>query len=304
MIKKQNKKEDLEEKLIEELEENYDEEKGNKKLLVIGLIVTLVLIIAAVVLSIIASNKGGDGTAQKEETAKTQEQEQKNKITYDENYSRDPNSETAKKAGEPEKQYPPVTSGARIAVDESGKSIENVPIQKSLMIDNQENPFHALNTITPNIYDLMEINFYTIQNKGLTLSEFIERSRIAMPQELFNRLDSFYRIFMYRGEDEKGPGTAIVFSTGLDASKTTALMQEWEKTMVSNLKPLVLIGLKKDFVQASGKTTFQDSSIYKGGRYIDFSDNGVVSINYIITGKYIVIANSRTSFEKVISLLK
>ncbi len=307
MIKKN--KEELEEKLIEELEDDYDENKSNKKLLVIGLSVTVVLIIVAVVLSLMAGKKtdnqvGTDSAGNQPEGTINEEAASENKIQYDDRFSRAEETEVSQKAGEPTNQYPPKTSGSRVAVDESGKNIEDGPIQKSLIIENSENPFYALNTIAPEIYNLMEINFYSSQNKSITLAEFAERSRMDLPQELFTKLDSFYRVFMYRAEGEKGPGTVLVFSTGLEKAKVDEAMRSWEKAMTNNLKPFVLIGIKKDLVQASGKTEFQSSSIYSGGRYVDFSGDGIVSLNYLVEGKYIIIGNSQTSFDKVVSLLK
>lgn len=307
MIKKN--KEELEEKLIEELEDDYDENKSNKKLLIIGLAVTVVLIVVAVVLSLMAGKKtevqNGPGTAENQpEGTISEEAAAENKIQYDDRFSRAEETDVTQKAGEPANQYPPKTSGSRVAVDEAGKSIEGTPIQKSLIIENSENPFYALNTIAPEIYNLMEINFYSSDNKSITLAEFTERARMELPQELFTKLDSFYRVFMQRAEGEKGPGTVLVFSTGLEKAKVDEAMRNWEKSMPNNLKPFVLIGLKKDLVQASGKTEFQSSSIYSGGRYLDFSGDGIVSLNYLVEGKYIIIGNSQTSFDKVVGLLK
>lgn len=303
---KEIKKDELEDKLIEELEEDYNDSGGNRKLLIIGGVVAVVLIIVAIVLSLIASkNKQSDSEkAASTEAALDENADQKPTIAYNDDYSRDPNSDTAKKAGEPSNAYPSKTSGARVAVDQAGKSVENTPIQKSLMIDDRENPFHALHTIAPDIYDLMEINLYNVENKQLSLGELTDKARVQMPSNLFNHLDSFYRIFMYRGSDEKGPGTAIVFSTGMDKNQLDVDMKEWEKTMVNDLRSFVLIGLKKDFVAASGQKNFQSSSLYRGARYVDFSDNGIVSLNYLVLDKYIIIANSRTSFEKAISTLQ
>jgi len=300
------KKDELEDKLIEELEEDYDENGGNRKLLIIGGIVAVVLITIAIILSLIAGKDTsdtekttGEGTA-----ATDAESSQKPQVAFDQDFSRDPDSETAQKVGEPANPYPDKTSGARVAVDQSGKTIEGAPIQKSLMIDDRENPFHALHTIAPDIYDLMEINLYNVQNKQLSVGELSDKTRLQVPSELFNRLDNFYRIFMYRGGEEKGPGTAIVLSTGMDKDQLDKNLKDWEKTMVNDLRSFILIGLKKDFVAASGQKNFQNSSLYRGARYVDFSDNGIVSLNYVIVDKYIVIANSRSSFEKVISLLQ
>lgn len=305
MATKDTKKDELEDKLIEELESDYDESGGNRKLLIIGGVVAVVLVVIAIILSLIASkNKSTEKTAQSGSTATEQGSSQNPQIAYSDDFSRDPNSSTAQKVGEPSNPYPDKTSGARVAVDQSGKSIENNPIQKSLMIDDRENPFHALHTIAPDIYDLMEINIYNVQNKQLSLGELTDKARVQMPSDLFNHLDNFYRVFMYRGQDEKGPGTAIVLSTGMDKAQLDKNMKDWEKTMVNDLRSFVLIGLKKDFVAASGQKTFQNSSIYRGARYVDFSDSGVVSLNYVIIDKYIVIANSRTSFEKAISLVQ
>lgn len=301
------KKDELEDKLIEELEEDYGENGGNRKLLIIGGVVAVVLIVIAIILSLVAGkNKQTttEKTTDKETVATEIESSQNPQIAYDQDYSRDPNSATAQKAGEPTNPYPAKSSGARVAVDQSGKSIEGTPIQKSLMIDDRENPFHALHTIAPEIYDLMEINLYNVQNKQLSFGELSDKARIQMPADLFNRLDNFYRIFMYRGQDEKGPGTAIIFSTGMDKDQLDKNLKDWEKTMINDLRSFVLIGLKKDFVAASGQKNFQNSSLYRGARYVDFSDNGIVSLNYVIVGKYVVIANSRSSFEKAISLLQ
>jgi len=301
------KKEELEDKLIEELEGDYDESKGNRKLLIIGGVVAVVLIAIAIILSLVAGNKSQKATTGETggEAGTTEGDTSQNpKIAYDQNYSRDPNSQTAQVAGEPNNPYPDKTSGARVAVDQSGKSIEGTPIQKSLMIDDRENPFHALHTVAPEIYDLMEINFYNTQNKQIALGELVDKTRLSMPDSLFNHLDNFYRIFMYRGADEKGPGTAIVFSTGMAKGDVDNAMNEWEKTMINGLRSFVNIGLKKDFVEASGQKNFQSSSLYKGGRFVDFSQNGVVSLNYLVLDKYIVIANSRTTFDKTISLLQ
>jgi len=300
------KKDELEDKLIEELEGDYDESKGNRKLLLIAGVVAAVLIVIAIILSIVA-NRGGKtpgGSTESTTPAATTAAENKPLVAYDQDYSRNPDSATAQKAGEPNAPYPPKTSGARVPVDKSGKTIEGTPIQKSLMIDDNEMPFHALHTIAPDIYNLMEINLYTVQNKQLSLGEFIDRSRIEMPSGIFNHLDNYYRIFMYRAEDEKGPGTALVFSTSMDKSELDNNLREWEKTMINNLRPFILIGLKKDFVEASKQKDFQTSSLYRGGRYVDFSENGIVSLNYIVVDKYIIFANSRSSFENTIRLLQ
>ncbi|MFH1183152.1 MAG: hypothetical protein V1690_02735 [Candidatus Moraniibacteriota bacterium] len=303
---KNNKGDELEDKLIEELEEDYDESKGNRKLLVIGGVVAVVLIAIAIILSLVAGNKKSATTSTKEGAGETAADgsTQQPTIAYDQDFSRDAGSETAQKAGEPSTPYPAKTSGARVAVDQSGKSIEGTPVQKSLMIDDRENPFHALHTIAPEIFDLMEINLYSVQNKQLSLGELVDKTRLAIPDTIFNHLDNFYRIFMYRGADEKGPGTAIVFSTGINKAELATAMTSWENTMVNNLRSFVNIGLKKDFVEASGQKNFQSSSLYRGGRFVDFSANGVVSLNYIVVDKYIILANSRSTFEKTISLLQ
>jgi hypothetical protein len=302
---KNTKGDELEDKLIEELEGDYDETKGNRKLLIIGGVVAVILIVVAIVLSLFAGNKGGKTTTTPEggETA-ADEAAQKPTIAYEDDYSRDAGSATAQKAGEPSTPYPTKSSGARVAVDATGKSIEGAPIQKSLMIDDRENPFHALHTIAPEIYDLMEVNLYSVQNKQLSLGELTDKTRLSVPDTIFNRLDNFYRIFMFRGADEKGPGTAIVFSTGMDKNELSGGLTSWENTMVNNFRSFVNIGLKKDFVEASGQKNFQTSSLFRGARFVDFSDNGVVSLNYIVIGKYIVFANSRSTFEKTINLLQ
>lgn len=299
-----NKKDELEDKLIEELEDDYDQNGGNRKLLIIGGIVAVVLIVIAIILSLVAGKNKQQVQNTGTETAGTEQTAQKPTIAYNDDFSRDPNSATAQKVGEPSQPYPAVTSGARVPVDQSGKSIQGTPIQKSLMIDDRENPFHALHTIAPEIYDLMEINLYNTQNKQLSFGELSDKAKIPMPSDLFSHMDNFYRIFMYRGKDENGPGTAIVFSTGMDKAQLDKDLKDWEKTMINDLRPFVLIGLKKDFVAASGQKTFQNSNIYHGARYVDFSDNGIVSLNYVVVGKYIVIANSRTSFEQAINLLQ
>jgi len=301
--------EELEDKLLEELEDDeYEENSGNKRLLLIGGIIAGILVVVAIVLSLFASSKNSSTeTAEKskEQNAASQQKEESSSptIAYDQDYSRNPDSDLAKKVGEPTKAYPPKTSGARVPVDGSGKSIEGVPIQKSMMIDDRTNPLHALHTVAQDVYDLMEINFYTAQNKSLTLGELIDRARIQMPGELFNRLDNFYRIFMYRGSEEKGPGTAVVFSTSMNSDELDTIMKGWEKTMVDNLRTFVLIGLKKDFVGASNQKDFQSSSLYPKGRFVDFSGEGIVSLNYLVLDKYIIFANSRSTFEKTIELL-
>lgn len=302
---KNTKGDELEDKLIEELEEDYDESKGNRKLLIIGGVVAVILIVIAIILSLVAGNKGSKKTAPSGEQGATSDNStQQPTIAYNQDFSRDAGSDTAQKAGEPNNPYPAKTSGARVAVDQAGKPIEGAPVQKSLMIDDQENPFHALHTIAPEIYDLMEINLYNVQNKQISLGELIDKTRLAVPDSIFNRLDNYYRIFMYRGADEKGPGTAIVFSTGMDKDELTKAMTSWENTMVNNMRSFVNIGLKKDFVEASGQKSFQTSSLYRGGRYVDFSNNGVVSLNYVVFDKYIVFANSRSTFDQAINLLQ
>jgi len=292
-----NKNGEIEDKLIEELDEDY-ESGGNRKLMIIGGGVAAVLIIVAFVLSFV----GGDKEEDKKQAAEAPVGDKK-VVAHEDDYSRNADAELAEKASEPEQSYPARTSGSRVAIDKEGKSIEGVPIQKSLMIDDAENPFHALHTIAPEIYELMEVNFYDVRNEALPVSEFIDKTRVGMPNGLFNRLDNFYRIFMYRAVSEKGPGTAMVFSTSIGKNEVEGLMKEWEGTMVNNLKPFVMIGLERDLVAASGKKTFSDSSIYQGGRYVDFSKDGIVGLNYYVSGKYIILANSRSTFEKVIEVI-
>lgn len=312
-MEQETKKPNLEDKLMEELEEDSDEEgsKGNRKLLIIGGLVAGVLVLVAIVLSLISGKKQstissndnvskGQGVALEDNS----NAEVKPEITYDQNFSRGAGTAVADKVGEPANGYPEKTSGARVAVDADGNPIEGKPIQKSLMIDDKESPFFTLHTIAPEVYDLMEINLYNVQNKRLGLGEMLDRVRLRFPDAIFNRLDSDYRIFMYRAPDEKGPGTTLVFSTGMDKNELSASLKGWEGTMVDDFRSFINIGLKKDFVEASGQKTFQDSSLYRGSRFADFSGNGVVSLSYMVLDKYIIFSNSRTSFEQVIKLLK
>ncbi len=314
-MEQETKKSNLEDKLIEELEEDSSEEgsKGNKKLLIIGGSVAGVLVLVAIILSLMPGKKPSQTTPKNDNISADQESASSGvdssvpvqpEITYDQNFSRGAGSTVAEKVGEPNQGYPEKTSGARVPVDGNGNSIENKPIQKSLMIDEKESPFFTLHTIAPEVYDLMEINLYNVQNKRLSLGELLDRVRLRFPDAIFNRLDSDYRVFMYRAPDEKGPGTTLIFSTGMDKNELNTALKGWEGTMVDDFRSFINIGLKKDFVEASGQKTFQDSSLYRGSRFVDFSGNGVVSLSYMVLDKYIIFSNSRTSFEEVIKLLK
>jgi len=284
-------KDEIEDKLLEDLDE-YEESSGSKKLIMIAGGIAGVLVIVALVLSFVGGNK--KETPVSEEVEEVTEEE---KVELEE-------KENSRASETDEKAYPPKTSGSRVPVDSDGNLITSSPIQKSIMIDNGQNPMHALHVIAPDVYELMEINIYDKSNSALSFSSFVDRTRMNMPEGLFNRLDNFYRIFMYRARNESGPGTAMVFSSSIPVKEKQSLMRTWEKSMVDDLKPFVMIGLENEEAIKSGSKIFQNSGIYDGGRYVDFDKEGVVSLNYLVYDKYIVVSNSRSTFERVVDLLK
>jgi hypothetical protein len=300
-------KEELEDKLIEGLSDNNDGSGKTKKLVIVGGIIIGLLIIVAIALSFFGGKKktGEPGTGEGAAVGTSGEASLgEPEIVYDQTYSRDPDSATAKKAGEPNNPYPPRTSGARVPVTESGASIERTLIQKSVMLDERVNPFYALQMVTPEIFDLTEINIYDINNQKLPLKDFVKRAQVEIPETLAGKLADSYRILMYRAPGEKGPGTAWILASNAPKEESQKNMLEWEKTMINGLRPFVNIGLNKDFVAASGNNTFGNSGKHEGGRLVDFSENGVVSLNYLILDKSIVIGNSRSAFEKAVAVVQ
>jgi len=302
-----NNKEDVEDKLIAGLSDGASAGEKNRKLIIIGGLIVGLLIIVAIVLSFFGGKKKAGETGVGEEAAGGKQGEAligEPEIVYDQSYSRDPDSQTAKKAGEPNNPYPPKTSGARVPVTESGASIEKALIQKSVMLDERVNPFFALQTITPEIFDLSEINLYDINNQKLPLKDFLKRTRVEIPEAVLSKLADSFRIFMYRAPEENGPGTAWVLESKAGKEEIQKDLLEWEKSMINSLRPFVNIGLNKDFVAASGSSAFGNSGKHQGGRFVDFSENGVVSLNYLALDKSIIIANSRSAFEKAVMVIE
>jgi hypothetical protein len=139
----------------------------------------------------------------------------------------------------------------------------------------------------------------------LTLNDFSNNLNIFIPQYVTDISNLNYHFFLTRSSPGRNPSSVLVFDSKLNSYKDTEqVLKKWETYMVEDLKQFLLIGEDFDPITGQQHQTFQSSSIYPGGRYLNFLKDGSLSINYIVIQDQIIISNDFKALEQTIEYIK
>ena len=152
-----------------------------------------------------------------------------------------------------------------------------------------------------------------IEIKYLTLSELLTALQIDAPSPLHTSDYRNFSLFLYApGEEERevcseagivdascyGPRMGLVVKIS-DRDTVFSLMREWEETLVSDLAPLIL-----------GSPQQRAGDTFSLGRYGDVTTHFInlpvssLSIDWIVTEEYLIIATSKNAARRAVDKLR
>lgn len=147
----------------------------------------------------------------------------------------------------------------------------------------------------------------------LTLGEFFDGLQINVPAKLLAQIRDEFTVFLYSQDAESerlcvdtgipdkqcyGPRLGIVIRI-YDANQTFSTMRDWEKTMVGDLRPIMLYEPQE-----------RPGGSFKAGKYNDLETNFInlpiptMSIDWILSDNYLIIATSKKAARKAADRLK
>ncbi len=269
-----------------ELEEIPEGDSETKKIITIGGLIVGGIFLTAIILFLVTKNK------------------QKDPVTPV-NPKENPTDPAEKPTDPPEKPTDPVEKPTD-PVDPNKKLPENTATQKNISLEEGADINRLLEDYFAEIKNQeTEFNFYDKNIDRLSLARFAERSKITIPYYVNEIVTSKYYFFMNLTFSSKNPKTVLILESNFsDYKKTEEVMKRWENYLSEDLKSFLLLGEDYDFIANAKNKTFTSSSKYPGGRYINFLNDGSVSLNYIVMRDKIVIANSFEAFESAIEYIK
>jgi hypothetical protein len=147
--------------------------------------------------------------------------------------------------------------------------------------------------------ELQKVSFFSPANEPIRLWDALQKAKVYFPDSVSKDIEVL-AFYIYWGTNDIAPSEAILIKNNKMATQNASLIGEWEKEMVMDLKKFVLIGEKYDIVKVSGKKEFTTSSHFKNSRFINFSQDGAVSLNYTVADNLIIITNSMSVQEEMI----
>lgn len=132
------------------------------------------------------------------------------------------------------------------------------------------------------------------------LQNLLSEAGTSFPQNILE--NATIKLYAFRSSKDFGPSEAIVIVNDRKASENLKMMKEWESGMLDNLKKFILIGEKYDLIQSSGREDreFSDSVFYRYGRYINYTQDKAISLNYVVVDGHIVIANGVSVLHNIL----
>ena len=140
--------------------------------------------------------------------------------------------------------------------------------------------------------------FLTINSQEITLSQLKSLLNINIPLSLIGTSQKF-AFFMSKGSYAPTVGLAIGNTASPDLTKEQ--MQEWEKTMVSDLTPL-FFGKPIDEAANLENPLFKDSSKIPNARFLMINQAENISIDYAVMADKIIITTSYPALEAIKNL--
>ena len=155
-------------------------------------------------------------------------------------------------------------------------------------VSNELNIFIEITKYLAKADKLKRIALVDESENSVSVIAHLQQADIHFPTDIKGKAG----LYIYKGSNDLGPSEALLIENEDSAEANTSFMKDWEESIVTDLKRFVLIGEKYDLVEASGKKQFSDSNKYKNTRFINFTQDQAVSLNYTTGDGFILIANS------------
>lgn len=169
--------------------------------------------------------------------------------------------------------------------------IAGAPEVMEISIARNSNVFREIPQQAPHVNNLVEIKLKNSEGQPINMSDHLKQEGVVFPAEVqATQKDLVFYIF--EGPNDLGVSQAIVLYNNEATASNSDLLRKWEPRMSEDLKRFILIGEQYDMVRASGNNNFETSDRYKNTRYINFSEDGAVSLNYTAGEGYMIITNS------------
>lgn len=204
----------------------------------------------------------------------------------------------------------PVDSGSRADSTDTGLTqTQKVSTTSSPMTDG------VLKIAVPvgkTVFSELPSNFSKVEKNKLLLVEIdpnlsnfsstqlaLEASLGNLPLEVTKGLEKI-EMYIYKGSNDYGPSEAILLKNNLTAEENWVLAKRWELSMVNDWKNFVLIGEKFDVIISSGKKEFT-SGLNGKVRYINFTADSAVSLDYSAGKGFLLFANSYSITKRILN---
>jgi hypothetical protein len=134
---------------------------------------------------------------------------------------------------------------------------------------------------------------------SLTVSTFLPKVGTLIPDDLIQ--SSTIKLYIFRGKNDFGPSEALVIENKNDENDNYSLLKMHEAELIEYMKGFVLIGEKYEIIQSSGRQErqFSNSAFYRNSRYVNYTSDKAISLNYLAAGNYIVFANSLSILHNI-----
>ncbi|MBD3238424.1 MAG: hypothetical protein GF332_02180 [Candidatus Moranbacteria bacterium] len=257
-----------------ELDDGSGEDNEIKKLIITGVVIALVLISISVGLyAYLKYSK----QSQEEPT---------------ESPSVSPtSSETQKPQPTRSDQLPADTSTHKhIEIDTATQSITDLELalKEYFRIAQQENR-------------IIEVSFYRKgSSQEMSFTDLAKVMELTLPEEVSRIIANNFNFLIVpnQGQNNTAGIALILTSIYADQERTKQIIKNWESNIVFALKNYLLFLNESELRYNPIDAIFNDSSVFEGGRYINLSQDNTVSLNYIIKGDKIIIANNFIAFQK------
>ena len=181
----------------------------------------------------------------------------------------------------------------------------DTPGHINIAVADGQNPLEASVEAFPKVTeDVSEVTFFDKAGQPLPLTELAAKSEITFPAYVSEILSPTYYFFLTKSGGEAPRGILLLQAKETDGKKKADVLKRWEVYMHKDLRNFVLLGKDFDYTASGSFSTFSSSGKHPGGRYVNFIDDGTVSLNYLIMRDKILIANSFAAFEKGIEYIK
>lgn len=130
------------------------------------------------------------------------------------------------------------------------------------------------------------------------IATILRTSQITVPEDILTAAEM--KMYIFKKETDLGFSEALVIKNKKSADENRLAMRKWEETMIYDLRNFILIGEKYDLMKVSDVRTFSDS-YYRNGRFANFSKGAYVTLDYVVADDYIVIGNSISILNEIVS---